>query len=412
MKQIEINKTILPNGLKLVTSYKEGELFSLGIGVKIGSLYEEENKSGISHMIEHMLFKGTSNRDRDKLSDDIEKLAGDFDIYTSYNETVLTIDTMKKYAKSSLEIVSDMFMNAKFPEKEFRLEKKVIIEEIKMTKDDPEDWSYLSLYKTIYPEKWHKYHIAGTVKSVKGLKINMLKEFYKSYYVPNNTVISIVSSFTHEEVLKLVNRFFSSWQEKPVEELVEESINFLPNKVIRHKKGIGQVHLLYAFDIQCLSKKEEIILTLLNEKIGAGANSILFKELRDKRGYAYSLYSDIDFIKNLKMFYIYAGISEENLKDTIMVVDSIILKIMNKEIVINEESINLLKEIFYINTAIRLEGSSYIVDYMLDGEMSYGNPEEYKKSLEIIKEISVEDVSLVIDKVFKKPIVHVLLPMD
>lgn len=411
MKQIEINKTVLPNGLKVITSFKEGELFSLGVGVKIGSLYEEENNSGISHMIEHMLFKGTSNRDRDKLSDDIEKLAGDFDIYTSYNETMLTIDTMKKYAKDSLEIVSDMFMNAIFPEKEFRLEKKVIIEEIKMTKDDPEDWSYLSLYKTIYPEKWHKYHIAGTVKSVKGLKVNMLKEFYKSYYVPNNTVISIVSSFTHEEVLKLVNSFFSSWQEKPLDELAEENTNFLAKKVVRHKKGIGQVHLLYAFDLQGLSKKEEIVLTLLNEKIGAGANSILFKELRDKRGFAYSLYSDIDFIKNLKMFYIYAGISEENLKDTIEVVDSIISKIRNKEIVINEEAINLLKEIFYINTAIRLEASSYIVDYMLDGEMSYENPDEYKKSLDIIKEISVEDVSLVIDKVFKEPIVHVLLPM-
>lgn len=412
MKQIETNKTILSNGLRVITSYREGDLFSMGIGIKIGSLYENENNNGISHMIEHMLFKGTFSRNLDKLSDDIEKLAGDFDIYTGYSQTVLTIDTMKKHAMKSLEVISDMLMNASFPESEFKLEKKVIIEEIKMTKDDPEDWSYLSLYRTAYPERWYKYHIAGTIKSVKGLNVNLLKEFHKKYYVPNNTVICIVSSYTHEEVLKMINEYFSTWQEGTLEELKEDIVEILPAKVIRHKKGIGQVHLLYGFDIQGLSEKDEIILTLLNEKIGAGANSILFKELRDKRGYAYSLYSDIDFIKNLKMFYIYAGISEENLKGSIEVIDSIIMKFKNRELMIDEEALNLLKEIFYTNIEIRLESSSHIVDYMLDGELSYGNPEEYKKSLDIMQQISVEDVLQIIDKVFKEPIIHVLMPSD
>lgn len=412
MKQIEINKTILSNGLRVVSSYREGELFSLGVGIKIGSLYENENNNGISHMIEHMLFKGTSNRNLDRLSEDIEKLAGDFDIYTSYNQTVLTIDTMKKHASESLEIISDMLLNASFHEHEFRLEKKVIIEEIKMTKDDPEDWSYLSMYKTTYPERFHKYQIAGTIKSVKSLKVNMLKEFYRKYYVPNNTVISIVSSFTHEEVIQIINKYFSTWEEGRVEDITEEVVKLNPGRVVRHKKGIGQVHLLYGFDIQELSKKDEIILTLLNEKIGAGANSILFKELRDKRGYAYSLYSDMDFIKNLKMFYIYAGISEENLKATIGVIDSIICKLKKAELPIDEASLNLLKEIYYTNTEIRLESSSYVVDFMLDGEMNYGDPEEYKKNLELIQKVCINDVSKVIEKVFKDPVIHILMPSD
>lgn len=412
MKQIEICKSILPNGLRVITSYREGELFSMGVGIKIGSFYENENNNGISHMIEHMFFKGTLNRNMDRLSDDIEKLAGDFDIYTSYNQTVLTIDTMKKHARDSLEIISDMLINASFPEHEFKLEKNVIIEEIKMTKDDPEDWSYLGLYKTTYPERLHKYHIAGTIKSVKRLKVKVLKEFYKNYYIPNNTVICIVSSFTHEEVLKMINTFFANWQKGSVRDLPAETVEFKPKRVVRHKKGIGQVHLLYGFDIQGLSKKDEIVLTLLNEKIGAGANSILFKELRDKRGYAYSLYSDMDFIKNLKMFYIYAGISQENLNATIEVIDSIIAKLKNKELLIDEASLNLLKEIYYTNTEIRLESSSDIVDYMLDGEMGYENPEEYKKNIEVMQKISMDDVSQVIDKVFKEPVIHILMPTE
>lgn len=412
MKQIEINKTILPNGLNVITSYREGNLFSMGVGIKAGSLYENVNNNGISHMIEHMIFKGTTNRNLDALSNDIERLAGDFDIYTSYNQTVLTIDTMKKHGRDSLNIVSDMLMNASFPLKEFRLEKKVIIEEIKMTKDDPEDWSYLGLFKTAFPERSHKYHIAGTIKSLKGINIDMLKEFYRDYYVPNNTVICIVSSFTNDEVLEMVNEFFSSWQEKQVEEIKEDLVDFKPCKVIRHKKGIGQAHLLYGFDIQDLSPREEVILSLINEKIGGGANSILFKELRDKRGLAYSLYSDIDFINNLKMFYIYAGISEENLVPVMEVIDSIINKLKKREIVINEASIDLLKEIFYTNTEIRLESSSSIVDYLIDGVINYHNPLEFKSVLDTIKEIGYEDVMKVIDKVFKEPIIHVLLPAD
>lgn len=410
MKDIRINKSILKNGLTVITSYREGSLFSLGAGIKAGSLYENENNNGISHMIEHMLFKGTKNRSLDVLSHDIEKLAGDFDIYTSYNETVLTIDTMKKHGRESLNIVADMFINASFPDKEFRLEKRVIIEEIKMAKDDPEDWSYLSLYKTAYPEWWYKYHIAGTIKSVKSLKVNMLKEFYKSYYVPDNAVICIVSSYTHEEVLEMVSDFFSNWQKGHVKAQVERRAEFKPGRVVRHKKGIGQAHLLYCFDIQGLTRKEEIVLALLNEKIGSGANSILFKELRDKRGYAYSLYSDMDYITNLKMFYIYAGLSEENLKDSIEVIDSIISGLKNRELIIDEAAVTLLKEIFYTNTEIRLESSSAIVDYLLDGEMNYGNPETYKLEIDIIREICSKDVLQVIDKVFKEPLIHMLMP--
>jgi predicted Zn-dependent peptidase len=175
---------------------------------------------------------------------------------------------------------------------------------------------------------------------------------------------------------------------------------------------MGQVHVLYGFDIQHLNKKDEIVLSLINEKIGAGANSVLFKELRDKKGYAYSVYSDVDFIKGLKMFYIYTGISEENLNNTLSIIDEVIEKFNSRELKIDEEAIKLLKEIFYTNTVIRLESSSHLADYMLDGELNYGNPEEYKEVLKIMESVTVDDILRVIDSVLNNPIIHILIPSN
>lgn len=410
MKQIDVRKTILDNGLSVVTAFRESEIFSLGFGVKVGSLYESEEKSGISHMVEHMLFKGTKTRSREKLNDDIEALAGDLDIYTTYHQTVMTLDVMKSKGRDSLEIVSDMVMNAAFPEKEFRLERRVITEEIKMSKDDTEDLSYLGLYKAAFPESWFKYNITGTIKSVKSLKALDLVEFYNKYYLPGNCSLCIVSSFTHEEVLEMVKEYFGVWEGGSAEELKEELYSIVPRKVRRRKKGISQTHLLYAFDIQGLNRREEVALALLNEKIGAGANSVLFKELRDKKGYAYSVYSSIDMLKNLKMFYIYAGISEENLGDTMRVIDEVVSECRENYLGINEKNIRLIKDMFITHTAIALESSSHISEYLLDGELERGNPEEYHEALQIMEEITLEDIKMVIKKVFSEPIIHIISP--
>jgi predicted Zn-dependent peptidase len=410
MKKISVNKTVLQNGLTVITSYRDSDIFSMGVGIKVGSFYESESNNGISHMIEHMIFKGTAKRDVDKLNDDIEKLAGNFDIYTTYHQTVLTLDVMKNKGKDCFEIVSDMLMNSTFPEKEFKLEKKVIVEEIKMAEDDPEDCSYLGLYKEAFPEKYYRYNIAGTIKSVRSINLDMLHKFYNEYYIPDNTVICVVSSYSHEEIINMIEQYFGNWQRGNTSYLKHEEQQIIPKKVVRHKIGMTQTHILYGFDIQHLNKREEFALTLLNEKIGAGANSVLFRELRDRKGYAYNVYSDIDFIPNLKMFYIYAGISEENLNDTLSIIDSVVERCRNSALELDEKSIMLVKEKFLTDTAIALESSSHIVDFLLGGEMDYGNPIQYQDFLENIDGITVDHIKAVANKVFINPIIHILSP--
>ncbi|MEG0641793.1 MAG: insulinase family protein, partial [Clostridium sp.] len=133
----KLEKSTLDNGLKVITYKAEGNIFSLGFAVKVGSLYENQKTSGISHFIEHMLFKGTKNKNIDEFNNELEELATEMDIYTSYDQTVLEIDVMKSKAEKAIEIVSDMIINPLFDDNEFNIEKNVILEEIKMGEDDP-----------------------------------------------------------------------------------------------------------------------------------------------------------------------------------------------------------------------------------------------------------------------------------
>lgn len=409
MNKEKLGKTTLNNGLEIITYNIEGNILSLGFGVKVGSLYEDKKLSGISHLIEHMLFKGTKKRDIEVFNEHLEELATEMDIYTSYDQTVLSIDITKSKVEKAMDIISDMVINPAFDDKEFTLEKNVIIEEIKMGEDDPEDIAYQGLYKEAYKEFWHNYLITGTEKSVKNISKREIIDYHKKYYIPNNSVLCVVSSYSHNEIVDIANKYFGEWEKREEPKLVEHNEVTVNKSIIRDKEGIAQAHIIYAFDISHLTREESIILTLLSEKLGSGGNSILFKELRDKRGLAYSTYTDIDFMRNLKLFYIYAGVSEENIDEAINVIDDII-NYLEEDFSISEKSLNILKERFVIDTEVTLQASSSVVDYIIQGEIEYKNPLEYVEVLKMMDKVTSSDIESIAKKIFVKPLKYILKP--
>ncbi|MEG0641792.1 MAG: pitrilysin family protein, partial [Clostridium sp.] len=273
------------------------------------------------------------------------------------------------------------------------------------------DIAYQGLYKEAYKDSWHNYHIAGTLKTVKGISRDNAVEHHSKFYVPNNSILCVVSSYSHEEVRKMVDCYFGKWESREIEKIIEHAQKIPTKKIQKYKKGISQAHIIYAFDIQHLTRQDSIVLTLLSEKIGSGGNSILFKELRDKRGLAYSVYTDIDFMKNLKMLYIYAGVSSENVDETCTVIEEIVSEIKDN-FNISEKSLSLLKERFVIDTEVTLQSSSSIVDYLIQGEIEYNSPLEYKEVLRVMEGVTVEDLQTISKKVFNNPLTYVLLPKE
>ncbi|MDI6617929.1 MAG: pitrilysin family protein [Clostridiales bacterium] len=408
MKDMDISKTVFGNGLTLITVCRESDIFSIGVGIKAGSLLEDENNNGISHLVEHMLFKGTSKRDMAALNSDIEKLTGDIDIYTTYHQTVLNASVMKNRAEQIIEIISDMLMNSAFPRREFNLEKKVISEEIKMEKDDCENAAYSGLYKTVFKENWYKYNITGTRKTLMHLKRDAAKKFYKENYVPGNVCICTASSFPHEQMAAMVYKYFGGWHGEKTKQIVSIPRDFSNRKVLRHKKGITQSHIVYGFDINSLDKKERIALALLNKKFGSGPNSVLFRELRDLKGYAYNVYSDIDFIPEIRMLYIYAAVSCENLKNSLNIIDSIVDRFSAGNIYLNEGNLRMIKDMFITEIEIAMESSEQMIDYLLEGQLNYNNPKEYEKDLSIMEDVHIEDLKNTAKQVLQKPVIYIL----
>ena len=230
-----------------------------------------------------MLFKGTSSRNYEKLNDELEFLGGEYNAYTDYTSTVYTISCLEDEMKNAIEILGDMIINSSFKEKEIEKERGVILAEMRASKDDIEDLSFKKINEIAFEKSPLKYDVAGLEKNVKGYKRDDLVKFYNKYYVPGNSLITIVSSFDHEEVLGEIDKIFGAWKEGNVfeKEIISEKNN--PCIVESTKENIEQNTIVYLYTFHDLDKEFELPLRILNHRLGESSNSLLFREVREKK---------------------------------------------------------------------------------------------------------------------------------
>ncbi|SQB89882.1 zinc-dependent peptidase [Clostridium tetanomorphum] len=321
----------LSNGIELISVKKDTQIFSIHLGVKVGSLYEKSTERGISHFIEHMLFKGTNKRSNEELNNDLETLAGEYNAYTDHNCTVYGITALKEEIENSIELLSDMVRDSIFPQKELEKERGVILAEIRTSKDDVEDYSFKRINELAFKNSPLKYDALGTEKHLNSFNREALLNYYHKYYIPNNCYISIVSPYDHSYIEQLINKYFQDWTQR----------NFIPNTVIEennisgtftsYKKDIEQSTILYLFTFHGLNKNGELALKILNHKLGDSANSILFRKLREEKGLAYDVYTSLDSTDKVKCLYLYTAVGEENVNESIKVINNCIEEIKGEK---------------------------------------------------------------------------------
>ncbi len=396
------------NGLKLITVKRATQLVSINAGIKVGAMYESTDEKGISHLIEHMLFKGTIKRSNEELNEELEFLGGDYNAYTDYNCTVYGITALEEELEKSLELLSDMLINSSFNSEELRKEKKVIAAEIKASKDDIEDLSFKKVQSAAFAESPLRYDVAGTETSVQRLSRKRILDFYKKYYVPNNCVISIVSPYNHEEVISKVEKYFSTWKEKEVSKYkgtVEKNKNVIRTSF---KQDIEQSTVTYLYTFNDLPKDMELPLKILNLKLGESSNSILFRELREKRGLAYDIYTFLDMSMNVKSLYIYTAVSRENIRETIEAIEESIRRIINKEIVFNKKTVELMKKVHKTAVLSTLEDPKELGSYILHQNLEDEDIYEFISEMEKLQKLKGEDIHKVANIVLREPTIHVL----
>lgn len=403
----DVKKHFLDNGLKVITIKKDSQMCAINVGVNVGALNENIDEKGISHFIEHMLFKGTKKRNNDAINDDLEFLGGEYNAYTDYDSTVYTIACLLEELENAVEIIGDIIVNSNFPEEELEKERGVILSEIRISKDDIEDYSFKKVNEAAF-EGGLKYDVTGTEEVVKKLTRNEIYSYYKKYYMPNNALVTIVSPLEHEESLKIVNKYFNMWEKSNIE---EETYICEKNKHIMettYKDEIEQSTITYLYTFADLTKEEELPLRILNHRLGESSNSLLFREIREKRGLAYDVSTQLDITRKLKNFSIYTAVADENVEEALEAINDTIEGVKSGNLPFCDKDLIIMKKVHKTAVINTLEDSAELCNYILHQELDEDDIFEFVKDMDRLNELSAEDIRKVAQKVLINPTIHIL----
>lgn len=388
----------LKNGLTIVgEEIPYLKSVSLGIWVNIGSRLETPKESGVSHFIEHMLFKGTKNRSAKDIARDIDNIGGQINAFTNKECTCYYVHLLDEHINIGIDVLSDMILNSNFDNNDINKERAVILEELKMYEDSLDDLSYDLLVENIYPNDGLGMNILGNRKTIKNLKRKDILNHYNKYYVPNNTVISICGNFNFEEVVSLIEEKFSEWEEKEVNVSVEAA-EFKPCFITKNKDS-EQVNI--AINLKAIpeeNEEEAYALAVVNNIFGGSASSRLFQNIREDKGLVYSIYSSQTLYKKCGELGIFASTSEEYLKE---VYDLIMEEIKNiKENYVTEEELKESKEQLKGNYILSLESISSKMLSNGESMLLNNKVKDEDEIIEHINRVNMEQVKAIINKVF------------
>lgn len=388
----------LKNGLTIVgEEIPYLKSVSLGIWINTGSRIETPKKSGVSHFIEHMLFKGTKNRSAKDIARDIDNIGGQINAFTNKECTCYYVHLLDEHINIGIDVLSDMILNSTFNNNDIDRERVVILEELKMYEDSLDDLSYDLLVENVYADDGLGMNILGNRQTIKSLKRKDILNHYSEYYVPNNAVISICGNFNFEEVVKVIEEKFSKWEEKEVNIEVNEAK--FHSCFITKNKDSEQVNVSISLKaIPEENEKEAYALAVVNNIFGGSNSSRLFQSIREDKGLVYSIYSSQALYKKCGELGIFASTSEEYLKE---VYDLIIQEIKNmKENYITEEELKESKEQLKGNYILSLESISSKMLSHGESMLLNNKIKNEDEIIEHINSVNMEQVEAIINKVF------------
>lgn len=410
MENLKINfkEFILDNGFKILVLNKQCKFFNFNLGIKIGSAYETDNERGFSHFIEHMLFRSNHKFKDYEVNNIIEFLGGDYDAFTDYGSTVLSLNGLDDDLEKCIELVSSMIMSPKFDSEEMDIERDIIISELDSCYANYEDFSFLKLNEQAFEKSHIRYDIAGDRELLKSVTNDDLRKFYNKYYVPNNAYAVVISSYSEEYIVSLLKKYFNSWQRKHIlhKKLIEEAN--IPKTIVSEKSDLEVSTITYLFMFKDLQQGEKILLKLAEYKLGGGSNSILFKKVRDEEGLAYDIYTQLEISDEFKGMYIFCTTGKENIDRAKKIIDECISEMKNCSYNFDYYNLNLMKKLQLIAIYSILEDDRKLGLYLIDKLLYNKDIESYMEDLEKIGNINKQQIMKVCKKYLNNPTVHIL----
>ncbi|HOC96663.1 insulinase family protein [Candidatus Pacearchaeota archaeon] len=399
--KVSFYRKVLKNGMTVILEKRNLPIVSVAFAVRNGGVNEKEEEKGISHFIEHMLYKGTPSRNAKKIAEEIEKKGGDLNGFTSDEITAYWCKMPSKNLKCALDVLSDMVKNPLFDEKELEKERKVIFEEIKMYHDNPRLHSMDEIQKLMYNGTM-KINLAGTFETMNSISREKMVKKFKEVYTSNNLILCVVGDADFKELVKFAERNFDNSNSKIKVE------KFGLERGIRTEKrvGIDQANVVFAYHVPLAGDKKSYSAIVLNALMAGGMSSRLFSEIREKRNLAYAVKGDVNINKTFAYNIIYVGTMKENVEKVKGLIIEEFQKVSTSLI---EKDLKEIKEQLIGNYQISMEDSQDQMVNLLAHEVR-GNAKEFYNFEKEISKVKLEDVKNLAKKVVKDYSFFALIP--
>jgi predicted Zn-dependent peptidase len=278
----------------------------------VGSRYETKGEEGLSHFIEHMMFKGTRNRTASQISNEIDALGGEMNAFTTHEATAFYVKVLDQQAGAAFDLLADLFHHSRFGARDIEKEKQIVIEEIRTVQDDPEDYIHELHAKDVLGNHSIGRPILGTSRAMRQMSRRALLQYKHKHYRPENTIVAVAGNFSFSQLLDQVNEYFGQWQGEGVATLSRkiENDRWPDQPKARqsfHQKPLEQVHLCVGFKGLPIGHPDRYMAHVLNAILGGGVSSRLFQEVREKRGLTYTIYSHLSSFFDGGLLTVYAA---------------------------------------------------------------------------------------------------------
>ena len=393
-----VDEFVLDNGLRVIAEYiPHFPSVSVGLWIGAGSMYESEAENGLSHFVEHMLFKSTHKRTTREIAVEMDAIGGQVNAFTSKECTCYYAKVIAEHLERAMDLLSDLLLGAKLEEEEFEKERGVILEEIAMGEDTPEDLVYDLLAEAYFGSHPLSRPILGTHEQIASVTREALAQYRQKHYRPDNTVLAVAGRYDLETLKDMANRYLGSWRAgESTQDAIEPGV--CQGQVITKKKDIEQVHVCLSYPGVSQEDDDLYPMSVMNNLFGGGMSSRLFQKIREEMGAVYSVYSYPSTYQSCGTLTIYAGTSPESAQAVVDELYAEIRKLMDEGV--TDEEFAMAKEQLKVSYVLGLESSSSRMSSIGRNKLLRGRAADPDEVVKKIEAVTKEDVERVIRRTF------------
>jgi predicted Zn-dependent peptidase len=398
-EQRDIQRHALSNGLVVVTeTMHHVRSVSVGVWIRNGSRREAIEQNGLAHFMEHMVFKGTERRSAESIAREMDSVGGMLDAFTSKEQICFNAKVLDDHLPIAFDIISDLCLRPRFDSEDVAKERQVVLEEIKMDLDNPESLLHEIFTRGFWPEHPLGRPILGTPDTVRQFSREALQTRFHEWFAPNHLLVTAAGNVPHEKVLELVQQEFGHLKPTGCLDRHEPPKTDAPLHIER-KKDLEQVHLCLGVPSLPIAHERRFGIALLNNLLGGGMSSRLFQNIREKRGLAYAVFSEITPYSDAGMFTVYAGTAKETLGE---VLDLTLAEFRSlKEYLVTEEELRRAKNHLKGSLMLSLESTSSRMSNLARQELYFGKYYSLDEILASIEAVTREQVQVLAQEFFR-----------